>query len=59
MKLGNKVKFKYGDNVVVGVLIGERDKNYLVDVETINGIPQEHKTVITVTAATVLNYLLR
>lgn len=58
MKLGNRVKFKYGDNVVVGKLTDKKDKQYLVDIETINNEPVEYKTVITVTTSTVLNYLL-
>lgn len=58
MKLGTRVKFKYGDNVVVGKLIDVKDKVYLVDVETINEKYQEYKTVVTVTTATVLDYLL-
>lgn len=59
MKLGNKVRFKYGDNVITGTLTDKKGNDYLVDIDTINGEKQTSKTVITVTTATVLDYLFK
>lgn len=46
--IGDKVKFNYADNIIVGTLVDVRGDKYLVDITTINNEVQTQKTFITV-----------
>ena len=57
--IGDKVKFNYADNIIVGTLVDVRVDKYLVDITTINNEVQTQKTFITVNTTTILDYLFK